>query len=328
MCEQRTTRREFLVRSGSVAAGLGLAFVSGPAGAATKAARKPLVIACRDVHLRVAGTADVWSAMNKIGVEGVEVWLNPDGSCPHLFGPGRRHTIASAEGLRRLEKELQAHRKRITAFCMPNRFDERPDEEIRYTQRAARAAKQLGVPAVRIDVVARRIKDRDRFLQFAIEICKRMLDASAETDIRFGIENHGTTTNRPEFLEALFEGVGSDRLGLTLDTANFYWFGHPLEELYRIYARFAKRVVHTHCKSIRYPESERNRRRPVGWKYGQYTCPVYEGDIDMGRVVKILREAGYANDLCIENESLRKFPQAERAAVLAREVAYLRKVAG
>ena len=110
----------------------------------------------------------------------------------------------------------------------------------------------------------------------------------------FGIENHGTLTNDPEFLTPLFARVGSPLLGLTLDTGNFYWFGHPLSKVYELYELFAPRVVHTHCKNIGYPESGGRNARAMGWQYDKYTCPIYEGDIDFRRVVKILRAANYA----------------------------------
>jgi sugar phosphate isomerase/epimerase len=124
----------------------------------------------------------------------------------------------------------------------------------------------------------------------------------------------------------LFERVGSPRLGLTLDVGNFYWFGHPLSKLYKIVEKFAPRVFHTHCKSIAFPAGQREQQRPVGWEFGRYTCPLYAGDIDYGRVVEILKKAGYANDLCVEDESLSHFPNAEHAGILQREIEYLKKL--
>jgi sugar phosphate isomerase/epimerase len=118
--------------------------------------------------------------------------------------------------------------------------------------------------------------------------------------------------------------VGSNRLGLTLDTGNFYWFGHPLSKVYELYEAFAPRVFHTHCKSIKFPPSERQKQRPVGWEYGKYACPIYEGDIDFRRVLKTLIAAGYTGDLCVEDESLGRFPAAERGKILAKEVRYLK----
>jgi sugar phosphate isomerase/epimerase len=148
------------------------------------------------------------------------------------------------------------------------------------------------------------------------------------TGVAFAIENHGTTTNDPAFLATLFKKVGSQRLGLTLDTANFYWFGHPLSKVYELYEAFAPRVSHTHCKSIHYPAAEREKHRPVGWKYAQYACPIGEGDIDFARVAAILHKAGYKNDLCIEDESIfaRKPSAGEATKQLADETRLLKAV--
>lgn len=63
----------------------------------------------------------------------------------------------------------------------------------------------------------------------------------------------------------------------------------------------------------------------MGWKYGEFACPIDQGDIDFHRVVRILRDAGYTNDLNIENESLGRLAEGERAAALAREVQYLKR---
>jgi len=128
-------------------------------------------------------------------------------------------------------------------------------------------------------------------------------------------------------MEQILKGVGSDRLGITLDTANLYWWGHPLDEVYRIYERFAPHVVHTHCKSIRYPADKKNVRREMGWEYAKYTCPIYEGDLDFNRIAAILRRAGYRGDLCIEDESLARFPEAERSENLKKQIVFLRQLA-
>ena len=71
---------------------------------------------------------------------------------------------------------------------------------------------------------------------------------------------------------------------LTLDTANFYWFGHPLSKVYELYETFAPRVFHTHCKSIRFPEPSARSSVPWAGSTAKYNCPLYEGDIDFRRV--------------------------------------------
>jgi sugar phosphate isomerase/epimerase len=178
---------------------------------------------------------------------------------------------------------------------------------------------------VRIDVVPHKLPS-DEFLRFAINACKRLCELAEGTPVRFGIENHSQTANDPVFLEKLFDGVGSPKLGLTLDTANFYWWGHPLKDLYGLYEKFASRVVHTHCKNIRYPDDKKNVRRPMGWEYDKYNCPLYEGDIDFKKVVAILRRAGYRGDLCVEDESLGRFPDAERASIIRKEISTLKEL--
>jgi sugar phosphate isomerase/epimerase len=319
------TRRDFMGISGGMLAGAGLWF--GFAQTSQAAEGKPWTAAVRDTHLREVGEKDAWSAAHAIGAEGVEVDVTADMVCGALFvGKGKPYSIADDAEIKRLAGDAKANAIAITAFCMHNQFDTDPAKEIAAVARVARACRAMGVPAIRLDVVPRKTKDPDEFLTFATQTCKRFIADTADTAVKFGIENHGGTTNRVEFLEKLFAAVGSDRLGLTLDTGNFYWFGYPLSRLYEIYEQFAPRVFHTHVKSIKYPADKQNVQREMGWEYGKYNCPITEGDIDFKRVVAILRKAGYAGDLCIEDESLDKFDAAKRRDVLAKEVAFLKQI--
>ena len=257
-----------------------------------------------------------------IGSDG-KLEVDPALGCPALYGPNKTYSLATASGIQALKDELDENGLVVTSFLMHNRLDERLDEELKWTRKLVKAARTLNVKMIRIDVVPRKTKKED-FLPFAVKACKQLCDIVEGKSIRYGIENHGSITNDPAFLERLFDGVGSSHLGLTLDTANFYWYGHPLNDLYAIFERFASKAFHTHCKSIRYPEDKKNVQRPMGWEYGRYCCPIYEGDIDFQKVVAILRRAGYNGDLCVEDESLGKFPEAERADVVKKEIALLK----
>src|SRR5438067_1992868 len=84
-------------------------------------------------------------------------------------------------------------------------------------------------------------------------------------------------------LELTLQAVDSPRVGLTLDVGNLYWYGHPLSELYRLYERFGPFVKHTHVKNIAYPAELQEQQREIGYKYGQYSAPLDEGDIDLRR---------------------------------------------
>jgi sugar phosphate isomerase/epimerase len=293
------------------------------AARAAEAAAAGLHVGCRDAHLKLTGAADCWAALDALGADGVEASIDDALALGGLYPKG--YSVADAAGIERLAADAKAAGKRISALCMANRFEERPDAEVAWCAKAARAAKALGVPAIRIDVVPRKL-GRDAFLGLATETLKKVIEATEETGVAFGIENHGNTTNDPGFLKALFDGVGSKRLGLTLDTGNFYWYGHPLSKLYEYFEAFAPRVFHTHCKNIRYPEAEREKRRAMGWEYAKYNCPIDEGDVDFTEVVAILKKAGYANDLCVEDESLGKLPATEQGKVLAREVGFLKRL--
>ncbi len=286
---------------------------------------KPWIIACRDSLLKATQKPDCWSAMKELGVTGVEVEVNPELECPVLYHRMKKYSLASASDIQVLRDDLSKNGLFITAFLMHNRFDERLEEELEWTKKLVDAAEKLDTRVIRIDVVPRRTR-REEFLPFAIRVCKQLCDIVEGTSVRYGIENHGSITNDPEFLEELFDGVGSPDLGLTLDTANFYWYGHPLEKLYKIFERFASRAFHTHCKSIRYPPDKKNTQRPRGWEYGKYSAPIYEGDIDFKKVVKILRKVNYEGDLCLENETLGKYPENEHTEILKKEIALLKKI--
>jgi sugar phosphate isomerase/epimerase len=316
------TRRQFLTTTTGMVAGAGAASLFLPPGlAAAQPAR--ICLGTRDVMLRHVGKPDVWSAAAAIGAEGIEINVREDLSFSDLFHPQKKYSGATPDGIEQLKADAQASGRRITALCMSNHFDERPEAEIEWCAKTARAAQALGVKAVRIDVVPRKLPV-GQFLDFSVVTLKKLMEATEPTGVAFGIENHGHVTNNPEFLQPLFERVGSNRLGLTLDTGNFYWFGHPLSKVYQLVETFACRVFHTHCKSIKYPEDRREKQRPVGWEYAKYFCPVYEGDVDYARVVRILQKSNYAGDLCIEDEALGKFPKPEQATVLAKEIQYLK----
>jgi len=154
----------------------------------------------------------------------------------------------------------------------------------------------------------------------------RVLDETSDSDVEMGIENHGFQGNRPEFLDAVFDAVRSERLGLTLDTGNFYWYGHPLSRVYEIIERFAPYCKHTHAKNISYPVGLREIQREIGLEYSKYVSPMREGDVDHGRVVEILKGAGYSRDLCLEDESLGKFPREKWPAVLRLDADYFRTI--
>ncbi len=216
------------------------------------------------------------------------------------------HDLQTPNGVLALAQELAHHSVRVSAFLLGNDFGKPDaDEQVTWMVRTVQLAHQLNVPAVRVDAVVSgwEALGLEGAVRLFTDFIKKVL--------------------RPEFLHAVLESVGSPRLGLTLDTGNFYWFGHPLSEVYAIMRQFGGAVKHTHIKNIAYPPELREQPRP---KYGKFVCPIPDGDIDHRVVVGILKEAGYTWDLCAEDESLGKFAPSERPQVLKRDVEHLQEL--
>jgi len=204
-----------------------------------------------------------------------------------------------------------------------------PGDNIAWIARAIEIASILGMTNIRIDSAMSRERELDfetRVNLFAAGLGGALARTSGLT-VALAIENHGFQGNSLAFLLSVFHRVGSERIGSTLDTGNFYWRGYPLSEVYGILRLLAPYAKHTHLKNIRYPEDQREVMREAGWEYGQYVCPLDEGDIDHGRVLRVLKDAGYEGDLCIEDESVGKLKTPEESiAVLQRDVRHTREL--
>ncbi len=200
-------------------------------------------------------------------------------------------------------------------------------ENAQWMARAMELAAILEMDNIRVDSYMSQEKELDfgARVRVFVETLGQALEMTGGVSVNMGIENHGYQGNNLAFLLNVFKGVGSKRLGCTLDTGNFYWRGYPLSEVYGILNVLAPYAKHTHLKNIRYPEETREEMREGGWKYEEYVAPLYEGDIDHAVVLGLLQEAGYTGDVCIEDESLSHFEEGTaRVAVLEKDVAYVK----
>ena len=285
-----------------------------------------MFVSIRDCMLSHTGISDPFEALEALGLSSVEVAISGEMKVGAFLRDGATpHSLASEEDTQLLAELLSANGVTVCGLLMANDFsnDDR-QAEVEWLRRACEAAEALGAPAVRIDLIPRKQMDDDSFIERSAGVINEAL--SLTSGVELGIENHGNTSNREDFLEKIFDAVGSDRLGLTLDSGNFYWWGHPLDDVYRIMDRFKGRVKHTHIKNIKFPPELRNVQREIGWKYGEYVSPIYEGDVDHARVVSILEEAGYDRGLTIEDESLGKFSPAQFKEVLKKDADYLKSL--
>jgi len=288
--------------------------------------------AVRDDIVLHAGYATLLDGLQDLALAGIERGVDRDLTVHALDRPQGegRVDLASESAVSRLADCCRASGVTVCGLLMATNFGaEDLAAEIDWVVATARAAQALGAPAVRIDAIMH--GERDLPLEKRQDIfflaMARVLERTAETDVEFGIENHGYQGNDPDFLAGVLERAGDPRLGLTMDTGNFYWAGHPLDEVYAILERFAPHTKHTHVKNINYPEETRQVRRELGWEYGTYGSPIPDGDIDHTRLVGFLKAAGYDRDFTIEDESLGKFAEGDdRKNALRRDAEYVRGI--
>ncbi|MCD6351596.1 MAG: sugar phosphate isomerase/epimerase [Armatimonadetes bacterium] len=288
--------------------------------------------ALRDVMVFHAGYETLAEGMAECGVDTVELRYTKerkvvgpdtpkaDGECVSAANPDEWQAVAES---------FAAAGLKVGGLLLATNFnaDDRGDH-IQWTVQAVRFAEVLGAGAVRIDSAMTgqgELPWAERVRLYADAVLE-ILDATSDSSVTLGIENHGLQGNDPAWMGAVVARVNSPRLGLTLDTGNFYWAGHPVERVYQIVETFAPHVVHTHCKNISYPGYLRNQQRPLGYEYGKYVCAIPDGDVDHGRLVQILAAAGYEGGLYIEDEGLGK--AEDRKAQLKRDCEYLRDLTG
>jgi sugar phosphate isomerase/epimerase len=279
-------------------------------------------ISVRDALVPVSEGKNLFDGLRQLGLKAIEIEVRRDGSTPHVpVSAGAPGSISNDAAVRELGRRLREEGIGVSALLLGTDFaSDDPDGQVQWAVTAVRAAAALGAPAVRIDTATRnRALSAEQVRENFIQRIGQVLAQTADTPIGLGIENHGHISNDPAFLDGVFAAVGDDRLGMTLDTGNFYWYGWPLSQLYRTLEHFAPRAKHTHIKNINYPAEMVEKRREIGYEYGKYCSPLDEGNIDIARVVQLLKAAGYTGDLCIENEALGKYPQAERIGVLRRD---------
>ncbi len=269
------------------------------------------------------------AGLRHLGVSDVEIELAADYSVLAMDSK-ERVSLGSNSDATDYQKRLERLGIRACAVLTARDFSQGSMEDsIAWLSRAIEIAHLMGAPAVRIDSAMRRERDLDfgERVGLFVQGLGGALERTKHLPTTLGIENHGFQGNNLAFQLNVYQQVGSDRLGATMDTGNFYWRGYPLSEVYGILKVLAPYTKHTHLKNIRYPEETREQTREAGWEYGKYVAPLDEGDIDHGRVLQILADAGYDGDICIEDESLGKYTTpAERTAVLERDVAHVKEI--
>ena len=180
----------------------------------------------------------------------------------------------------------------LGGYCDFAQFDDKALEEqiegfVGYCQRAVK----LGIPIVR--AFAGDVREgytladfEKRIIGAFDELIKRVKDLN----IQIGIENHGKLANDGFFLRRLIETVASPKLGMTIDTGNFYWAGHPPETVDTFIKLLAPYTISLHIKDVAYRGGE------VAF------VPAGRGIVDLPRLVTLLQGNGYDGPIVSEYE--------------------------
>ncbi len=279
-----------------------------------------MFVACRDAFLKAPIFESLDQGLDELKVKSLEVAIDRQ----LLTGLG---VNISEKGERaKLAKSLQEKGISICAVLLENDFiREDVKGEIDYVLKACKAAADLGVKVARINALMREAPGftLEKYIERAVSSIKACNRSLAKLGVSLAVENHGVIANRREFLKGLLKEVGSDNLGLTLDTGNFYWFGYPVQEVYDIIREFAGHVKHTHIKNA--TTARKNERRKPS---EIVMAPLYEGDLNLKLIVDALKRAGYDHDLTIEDESLGRFSLEERRKILKKDADFLRSLLG
>jgi len=192
-----------------------------------------------------------------------------------------------------------------------------PDESeahvyVEQIRRVISAASLLGVGAMNTFIGRDWTKSVDDNWPRFLRVWKPIIKFAEDHDVRVAIENCPMLFTKdewpggknlgtsPAIWRRMFEAIPSQNLGLNFDPSHFIWqqmdYIKPLWE-------FGERIFHVHAKDARL---DRNRLDEVGILATplQFHTPKLPGfgDVNWGRFISVLTDAGYDGPVCIEVE--------------------------
>jgi len=292
-----------------------------------------MFVGIRDFTVRWVGYKGVLDGLKELGLSGFELYVDRQLKGAEYEDMGKAVSLGfdlSTEDKRRnLLEDLKSRGLSICAILVENDFgrqDVKP--EIEWIVDACRVAPTIDAKVVRINSVMDPqpgVPDDD-YVKRTVMCVREILKRTDGLAVSLAMENHGVLGNKREFIKAVLDGVSSERMGLTLDTGNFYWWGYPLSKVYEIIGSFAGYAKHTHVKNLSFPANRREVMRKPGEDWPRSAATIYQGDVDHRKVVNLLRKANYDWDLTVEDESLDNFPADERLKILKKDIEFLKNL--
>jgi sugar phosphate isomerase/epimerase len=207
---------------------------------------------------------------------------------------------------------------------------------IDHIKKVIEGARRLGVGVVTSFVGRDWTKSVDDNWPRFLEVWRPLIQFAADNGIRIAIENcpMSFTTDEwpggknlatsPAIWRRMFNDIPGDNFGLNFDPSHFVWqrmdYLKPLRE-------FTSRIFHAHAKDVRIDTDRLDDHGILAYPL-QYHTPKLPGlgDVDWGKFLSVLGDAGYSGPVCIEVED-RSYegPVENRKASLIQSARFLRQ---
>ncbi len=171
-----------------------------------------------------------------------------------------------------------------------------PEYGVLYARKGIRYAKALGVNVVQIteDMYPPKwMTEQDAYDVMKVNL-RAIAETCAENGVYLGVEQHGPYTAKIPRLLRILELVDSPWIRVNYDSGNTFLAG---EDPYAMLEAVIDKVVHVHAKDISMQQAEAERGKVTGTAVG---CACGDGVIDWARIVRRLKQAGFAGVLSVE----------------------------
>ncbi len=216
-----------------------------------------------------------------------------------------------------------------------------PDEEegevyIEHIKKVIRASALLGINRMNTFIGRDWTKSVDDNWPRFLELWPPVIEYAEEQGVKVGIENcpmfftndewpgGKNLASTPAIWRRMFEAIPSDHFGLNYDPSHLVW---QMMDYLKPMRDFRHKLFHVHAKDVRL---DRHRLDEVGIMANplEYHSPKLPGlgEVDWGKFVSVLGDAGYDGPVCVEVEDRAyEGSLAARQASLVQSHDYLRQ---
>ena len=176
------------------------------------------------------------------------------------------------------------------------------DAQVDFVRKGIETAARLGCPILRVfGGDAKEGLTFDKARGTIVEGFYRCAPDAKAAGVTMALENHGWLSCTSNSVLRIIKGVGSPALKSTLDTGNFL-IGD--EDPIVAARNLAKEVAHVHVKDVRWKTPPDEKAQVFVSVKGRKVQPetIGEGEIDLPKILRILKKADYQGYLSLEYE--------------------------